>query len=329
MPVQRQGIVNAARTNDTPGSIVRVVSAQAQTSWVNPSENTVYSIKKDATLPEIIFEFRTDQSGPYQWTWSIKWDAKASGLRERSRNGKVLKTFSKNGTFSSAEKIWNVDFGEETIGGELTVKVKIGNVEIERRVSIIGQNPDLEDITTFINGEEGLSGFDKLLEQETAAKHFINFDSQPITSFDQGYGITQMTNPVPTYTQVWSWKENILGGATLYRQKRQEAENYLSAHGRSYTEDQLQHETFSRWNGGSYYVWDQVQLQWVRRNNILCDTHTGNIGWDMNNPENTNRTEGELHERDNENYPSGTAGQNDEHPWRYTGICYADHILDE
>ncbi|HDC2125851.1 TPA: hypothetical protein O7X39_004510 [Salmonella enterica] len=241
----------------------------------------------------------------------------------------MLKSFSKTGSFVSEQKTWSAEFDGEIVGGKLTVKVKVNDIIIQRTVEIKGQNPSQTDVTTFVNAQDGLTGFDKLLEQETGGKNFINFDSEPITSFDQGYGITQMTNPAPTYTQIWNWKENILGGASLYRQKRSEAENYLSTDNRSYTEEQLQHETFSRWNGGSYYIWDEVQHSWVRRNNILCDTQTGNIGWDMNNPANENRTEDELHNRDHAQYPQGGAGQNDEHPWRYTGICYADHILDE
>ncbi|HAU4370991.1 TPA: hypothetical protein F6W26_24190 [Citrobacter amalonaticus] len=326
---QRQQAVNAGRTNNIQESVVRVVSAPATTSWVRPDENITFNINTDATLPDIVFEFRTDESGPYQWDWSIKWDAKASGLRERERQGRVLKKFSKNGSFTSEQTIWHVDFNGETLGGDLTVKVKVSNITIERTIKIKGQNPNQEDITTFINTQDGLSGFDKLLEQETSSKNFINFDSEPITSFDQGYGITQMTNPVPTYTQIWNWKENILGGASLYRQKRNEAENYLGSNNRTYTEEQLQHETFSRWNGGSYYIWNERQHDWIRRNNILCDSQTGNIGWDMNNPTNENRTEDELHDRDNAQYPQGNSGQNDEHQWRYTGICYADHILNE
>lgn len=329
MDGQRQGATNAGVTNNTAGSVVRIISASSSTSWVKPSDNVIFTINTDATLPEMIFEFMTDEPGPYRWSWAITWDAKASGLREGARRGRVLRSFSKNGSFSSEQKVWCTEFNGEVIGGKLTVEVKVGNKIIKRTVSIKGQNPESADVTAFVNDQDGLSGFDKLLEQETASKHFIDFDSEPITSFDQGYGITQMTNPAPTYTQAWSWKENILGGATLYRQKRQEAINYLSSHNRTYTEEQLEHETFSRWNGGSYYVWDTAQQQWIRRSNILCDTQTGNIGWDMNNPENANRTEDELHGRDNEQYPSGGAGQNSEHPWRYTGICYADHILNE
>ena len=66
-----------------------------------------------------------------------------------------------------------------------------------------------------------------MLEQETRNKHFINFDNEPVVAFDGGYGITQMTNPIPTYEQVWNWKKNIDGGSDLYIQKRKNAQNYL------------------------------------------------------------------------------------------------------
>ncbi|MRS17519.1 hypothetical protein GJV06_21805 [Enterobacteriaceae bacterium RIT691] len=328
MTEKRQRVVNAGSTNSTQDSVVRVVSAPATISWVRPNDNSTININTDATLPEIIFEFTSEEPGPYQWAWSIVWDAKSSGLKERARTGSVLKKFSKSGSFVSSEKIWVVDFGGDVIGGKLTVKVKVGQAEIERIINIKGQNPSAEDITTFVNNQEGLSGFDKLIAQETHSKNFINFDSEPITSFDQGYGMTQITNPAPTYTQVWSWKENILSGSSLYKQKQLEAKNYLGTHG-SYTEEQLQHETFSRWNGGAYHVWDPTLRQWTRKNNILCDSQTGNIGWDTDNPTNANNTEEVLHNRDSKQYPLGGSGQNEDHPWRYTGICYADHILDE
>lgn len=62
---QRQQVVNAGRTNETQESVVRVVSAPATTSWVKPDDNTSFNINTDATLPDIIFEFRTDEPGPY------------------------------------------------------------------------------------------------------------------------------------------------------------------------------------------------------------------------------------------------------------------------
>ncbi len=138
----------------------------------------------------------------------------------------------------------------------------------------------------------------------------------------------EITNPIPTYEQVWNWKKNIDGGSDLYIQKRKNAQNYLGKDGRTYTEEQLQHETISRWNGGAYHEWNESEQQWQRKSNILCDSQTGNIGWDTTNPSNQDRTEEELHDRDHEQYSMGGAGQDDEHPWRYSGVCYADHVID-
>lgn len=69
----------------------------------------------------------------------------------------------------------------------------------------------------------------------------------------------EITNPIPTYEQVWNWKKNIDGGSDLYIQKRKNAQNYLGKDGRTYTEEQLQHETISRWNGGAYHEWNESE----------------------------------------------------------------------
>lgn len=36
-----------------------------------------------------------------------------------------------------------------------------------------------------------------------------------------------------------------------------------------------------------------------------------------------------LHERDKEEYKKMKAGQTAEHPWTYTGVCYADHVVSD
>lgn len=320
---------NAGQTNEQQGSVTRVVSAAPTNTWVSPAENQVFKLNNDATLPEIIFEFITDATGPYKWSWCIEWDAKASGLREKARQKKTLKSFKESGEFESADKKWTVNFDNKILGGKLTVKVQAGENKLERVVNIKGQNPGAEAVKTYINSLDGIGGFDKLLEQETRSKHFINLDNEPIVAFDQGYGITQITNPAPTYSQVWSWKENIVVGSELYKKKRKLAENYLGKDGRTYTEEQLQHETYSLWNGGHYHKWDADKNEWVRKENILCDSQTGNIGWDMSKTANSGHTESELHNRDKDSYKLGSKGKTKEHEWFYTGVCYADHVLGE
>lgn len=73
----------------------------------------------------------------------------------------------------------------------------------------------------------------------------------------------------------------------------------------------------------------QRKKEWIRKKNILCDSQTGNIGWDTNKDSNKDKTESQLHERDKDTYKKGKEGQSDKHVWMYSGVCYADHVLGE
>lgn len=98
----------------------------------------------------------------------------------------------------------------------------------------------------------------------------------------------------------------------------------LTQSSRTYTADQLKYEAVCRWNGGSHHEWDAKAVAWVRKASILCDTKTGNIGWDMTDAENKDKTEAALRKRDSDSYkkpPTATAH------WKYSGVCYADRIL--
>ena len=90
------------------------------------------------------------------------------------------------------------------------------------------------------------------------------------------------------------------------------------------TGDQLTREAVCRWNGGAYHQWDAKAGKWVRLSNILCDSATGNIGWDTNDAENTGKGEAELHKRDRGAYSAPPAAGAH---WKYSGICYADRVL--
>ena len=99
---------------------------------------------------------------------------------------------------------------------------------------------------------------------------------------------------------------------------------YLGQHNRTYTNEQLKYEAVCRWNGGAYHDWDAKAGQWVRPSNILCDSKTGDIGWDMNDEQNKGKTEVELHKRKSRSYsnPPGAGAH-----WKHSGVCYADRIL--
>lgn len=63
---------------------------------------------------------------------------------------------------------------------------------------------------------------------------------------------------------------------------------------------------------------------WVRNGDITCDSKTGNIGWDMTRDVNSGKTEDELHKRDKDEYKNPPTSK--DRKWKYTGVCYADHV---
>lgn len=329
-PHRKHHVKLAGTTNSNADSLVKVVITNDKGEWIRPGAGDKFYIDESAKFPEIVFEIKTDLPPPYEWDWKIEWNAHVSGLREKVRTGRKLKTFTDTGKFSGSEKSWQADLKGCVVGGKLTVSVKAGGDgdedEFKRTVIILGTNPSKDDVLAFLGTIPDTKGFDKLLEQESQFKNFINADSEPVVAGDSGYGMTQLTTPPPTFTQIWSWKENIRGGAHLFQQKQASAKAYLGQSGRHFTDEQLAMETISRWNGGGYHTWNQQTQSWERNPTMLCDSTTGNIGWDTSNTANQGKSEDELHERDSQKYPLMKSGQDAEHAWKYSGVCYADHV---
>ena len=257
-----------------------------------------YSFDVDAKGPRIKLE--TAITGAHSWSWTIRW-----------------KTFSQSGGMSTAVGRFELD---AMVGGDLSVQLLAGGRSFVFNAPIIGQNPTHDAIRSYVNGKPDADGFLDIIMHESKGKHF-NLAGQPIESFDHGFGLCQLTRPAPTYEQVWNWKRNIDAGLTLFADKRRIARNFLSSHG-SYTPDQLKRETVARWNGGPYHSWDGSK--WIRRPNILCDGKTGNIGWDMSDPDNAGKTASELRARDQSTYRRGHQNTDE---WNYFGVCYADALL--
>jgi hypothetical protein len=270
----------------------------------SPAGNTaVFTITSDPAWPSL--PFQTDATGPHRWNWKIVWGS-----------------YSQSGSDDTASNQWDAQSAVTNYGGTLTVTALSGNQTAVAVVTIKGTNPSSNDVTQFLATKPNSAGFDKILIQESHCRHF-NAAGEPIKSFDNGYGMCQLTTPAPSFEQVWNWQSNIEGGLSLFGSKRIAATNYLSQSGRSYTQDQLTYESVCRWNGGSYHEWDNSKSLWVRHPNILCDSATGNIGWDMNDPENAGKTEAQLHQRDQASYGRAPGANH----WKYSGVCYADKVL--
>jgi hypothetical protein len=272
--------------------------------FVKPAPNDTFTITSVPEWPSVTFQ--TDENGAHTWDWTIEWG-----------------TFKKTGKETSPGNTWDAKSVITNYGGTLTVRAQANKNMATITVKIKGTNPSSLEVTDYLNKQSNSAGFDKIIEHESKFKHF-NASNEPVKSFDNGYGMCQLTTPAPTFDQVWNWRLNVDGGLKLFGQKRTAAVGYLSQGGRTYTDDQLKYEAVCRWNGGSYHEWDATGSKWVRKSNILCDSKTGNIGWDTNDPENKDKTEAELHKRDSGSYSKPpTAGAH----WMYSGVCYADRVL--
>lgn len=273
--------------------------------FTKPTANQKFAITADAEPPSI--SFATDGSGAHSWTWKLKW-----------------KATTKSGTASTPGNTWDGKDLCPDLGGDLEVVAKAGKEVATIRITIIGTNPDDAAVTKYLASKSGSDGFGAIINHESKYLQF-KANGEPIVSFDGGFGMCQLTTPPPSYDQVWNWKRNIDGGLKLFAQKRATALAYLGQSGRSYTPDQLTRETVCRWNGGSYHVWDAKAGAWARPTTILCDSKTGNIGWDMTDSANQGKTEDALHKRDSGSYAAGPGASS---KWKYSGVCYADSILD-
>lgn len=271
--------------------------------FTKPAANQAFAISTAPAWPSIAFE--TDAQGAHTWNWTLAWG-----------------TFKKSGSEKTAGNTWDAAQAIANCGGALTVVATAGTATASITVQIKGTNPSAAEVTQYLDTKPDSAGFAKIINHETKFQHFHKNTSEPVKSFDNGYGLCQLTTPPPTFEQAWNWKQNVDGGLKLFGQKRTAARTYLSQSGRTFSDEQLKFETVCRWNGGAYHKWDAAAGKWVRSPNVLCDTKTGNIGWDMTDPENTGKTEAQLRARDQASYRNPPGAH-----WKYFGVCYADRVL--
>jgi hypothetical protein len=278
-------------------------ATQQASSSLHVSNPTNSRISPEPKWPEL--PFRTTGAGVYTWNWTIQW-----------------RDFERTGTATTKYNEWRAVNEILDAGGRFAVSIANRNINTSGCVIITGSNPAEANIRDFINTNPGSEGFNSILAAESGMRHFTD-SGEPIVSRDNGYGIAQLTDPRPTFEEVWNWKANIKAALSLYSQKRDDAKRYLSQQSRVYTQTQLMIETVSRWNGGKYHVWDETAEEWKRDPAVLCDKQTGNIGWDLNDPANSALTATDLHQRDSAEYNHRLRGQH----WRHYGVCYADTLF--
>lgn len=312
---------SAGKTNQVDKSLVRCEVKLEKGEWLSPDSCKVFYIDEEANFPDITYEIKTDEPGPYEWSWEIKWTgtacAQADGKKRFKPNSTAL-SFSEKGSFKSDYKKWKARADNLVIGGELTVNVKAGSTTFVRKSFVRGRNPDKKKVHAYLdanwNDKDDLVLIKKIFQQESRYRQFYS-DEEPLVSFDNGYGIGQITNPKPNYVQAWNWKEHIkVVMNTFLPDKRTRAKNYLSKNGQAsdtFTQEQYDTETMAYYNGaGRFYKWNEKEKAWKEDQATLCDPNS-NRSWEI--ADHPNKTVKEL--LDEKAKPE------------YTGHCYAKHII--
>jgi hypothetical protein len=276
---------------------------------VSPAGGSTFQIAGGSIWPSIRFHTNGALRAGEQlrWEWRLSW-----------------RTWSKSGTRTTNTSFWETGNTLGSCGGRLEVTVSGPRGSASVWIKLLGSSVPETEIRSYLASKPNNNGFERILRHETRMMHFDK-GGEPIVSGDLGYGICQLTNPKPTFEQCWHWKLNIDAGLALFAEKQRIARRYLSQEGRFFTAEQLERETIARWNGGTYHLWSTDRNCWMRNPDILCDSCTNNIGWNLRDPRNVGRTEAQLHARDKEKFKRAPNGED---AWFYSGLCYADRILD-
>ncbi|GBE54830.1 MAG TPA: hypothetical protein ENG83_02095 [Nitrospirae bacterium] len=146
---------------------------------------------------------------------------------------------------------WGDNFGGGIL--EITAKTKINNIEISNtykgkiegetfsdtfksQMTSYLENPDADQTTPTIRSQVGYGKFFRVIAYiEARHRHFYpSIYGEPNGAIyprenelgDGGFGVMQLTDPIPTYEQIWNYKLNIDAGVELIRSKLEQARGY-------------------------------------------------------------------------------------------------------
>lgn len=145
--------------------------------FVRPQATDVFTITSVPNWPSIQFE--TDAKGPHTWTWSITWG-----------------NFKTSGRTTTTDNRWDAKSAILNMGGSLTVSAEANQERAVITVKVKGTNPSAVEVTQYLSSQANSAGFDKIIAHESKFKHF-KANGEPVKSFDNGYGMCQLTTPVP------------------------------------------------------------------------------------------------------------------------------------
>jgi hypothetical protein len=92
-------------------------------------------------------------------------------------------------------------------------------------------------ISGIINVETFMIGESHFETGGTYSRYTKSAKGLPLETNDNGFGVMQLTNPVPTYVQMFNWKKNVEGGVDLFKVKIKYAKDWINKQKRQCNDD--------------------------------------------------------------------------------------------
>ncbi|CAF1549586.1 unnamed protein product [Adineta ricciae] len=160
-------------------------------------------------------------------TWEVLFSYQAAFPGALSFSKKVTGQSSDSTSYDIIGSLQN-----ETIGGIVTAKWIVVSTKTsgEIKFNILGTQPAKRTIMTYIDSRSSFWYAKNIAAQESSGGQQFSIDRYPLFSsaHDNGYGIYQITNPTPTYNEVWNWKANVDAGIRIINQKTTAAISWMA-----------------------------------------------------------------------------------------------------
>jgi len=252
------------------------VASNAELEIDQPNSNSQFSITSDPHMPQLaahaeILHVDPDPTASTEFEWTAEIDY--TGPDGSDFNFTFAASTSVGGSYTP-------DTGGATRGGDLTYtasatvngKVLTGETQ---GLMIVGTNPSHQQVNA------ALGGFPATNIACWESNHKLaQFNSQglPLFGAPHGYGIMQL-DPPPSAEDVWNWSQNVSDGLGVLATKLADAKGYPKRVQQTFPDatdfvalgliepvtglPYLDFEWIQRYNGGSYWKWDDVDKVWV------------------------------------------------------------------
>jgi len=203
-------------------------------------ENTRYAfISANCSMPQLTVKMMPDNlSGTVTYSLVISYNRSGRNDVSTFNSGEI-----------QANQSWDIThaLNNQFLGGKAVLTCNYNGISQNLTFYIRGRNPTKAAATAYIEAHsthwyskyvaihESDSASFSVMQQfnESGDTIFNRGDSDvrytPNASSDGGFGIFQLTNPVPTINQLWSWKANCDEGISRLNSAQIYADNWMNA----------------------------------------------------------------------------------------------------